>query len=177
MVPVLSVLFQVKSINDYVINDCASSTFETVRHHGYYCTYTHAGITNSYTFIQISLWRTFHTLGLCWSIAFPFHYRRSKTEVRIKYIHAFTVVLGLVLPAIPALLPLIDGYSIVPGPLNLCLGRNIAITYFTTILPVSILVATSMSLLVFMFWKIFKVFLQRLLKSRLYHYNLIFILL
>ena len=116
-----------------------------------------AGITQMYIFLQNTLWRTFHTLGLCWSIVFPFHYRRFKTEGRIKYIHTTTIVLGLVLPAFPALLPLIDGYAIVPGPLNLCLGRNGAITYFTAILPVNILVATSITMLVVIFWKVFKV--------------------
>ena len=99
----------------------------------------------------------FHTLGMCWSIVFPFHYRRFKTEGRIKYIHAFTVVVGLVLPVIPALLPLIDGYVIIPGQFNFCSGRNIDIIFFAVDFPASILVATSTTMLVIIFWKIYKV--------------------
>ena len=67
-------------------------------------------------------------------------------------------MLSPVLPAIPALLPLIDGYvAIFPDPLIFCLGRNSAITYFTMILPVSILVAISTTMLVTILWKIFKI--------------------
>ena len=116
-----------------------------------------AGITDFYVFSQISLWRMFHTLGLCWSIVFPFHYRRFKTEGRIKHIHVSTVVLGLVLPSIPALLPLIDGYVIIPGQHHFCTGSNVTIIFFIVVFPVSILVATSTTMLVIIFWKIFKV--------------------
>ena len=117
----------------------------------------YAGIVDTYGIVQLSLWVAFHALGLCWGIVFPFHYRRFKIEGRIKYIHASTVVLALVLPAVPALLHLINGYSISPGPIVNCLGRNVSITYFTTILPVSVLLAMATSVLVILFWKILKV--------------------
>ena len=105
------------------------------------------------------MWATFHALGLCWGIAFPFHYRRFKTEGRIKYIHVITVVLGLVLPAIPALAPLVDGYTIAisPNAIDTCEGRNTTITFFTIILPISILVAAGSTVLIILFWIIFKV--------------------
>ena len=104
----------------------------------------YAGIANSYLLVQITLWGTFHALGLCWGIVFPFHYRRFKIEGRIKYIHVITVVLGLVLPAISALVPLIDGYTITPSPIDHCVGRNEIIIFFTTILPISVLMAVSL---------------------------------
>lgn len=75
----------------------------------------YAGIAVTYVLIQGSLFITFHVLGLCWGIVFPFHYRRFKVEGRIKYIHITSVILALALPAISALLHLIDGYSIGPG--------------------------------------------------------------
>lgn len=106
---------------------------------------------------QVTLLVTFHALGLCWGVAFPFHYRRFKTGGRIKYIHAFSVVLGLVLPAIPALLHLIYGYSIAIGPINVCVVRNIGVSYFTLTLPISVLMAMATSSLVILFWKLFKV--------------------
>ena len=86
----------------------------------------------------------------------PFH-STTKTEGRIKYIHAFSVVLGLVLPAIPALLHLIYGYSITIGPISVCVVRNIGVSYFTLTLPISILMAMATSSLVILFWKLFKV--------------------
>ena len=115
------------------------------------------GIANLYLLLQITLWGTFHALGLCWGIAFPFHYRRFKTEGRVKYVHVITVILGLVLPAIPALVPLIDGYTITLSPIDICGPRDVAIAYFTMILPISILIAASSTVLIILFWIIFKV--------------------
>ena len=122
----------------------------------------YAGIAVTYVLIQGSLFITFHVLGLCWGIVFPFHYRRFKVEGRIKYIHITSVILALAmaLPAISALLHLIDGYSIGPGLIisnSVCGGRSRAITYFTTVLPLSVLSSMTMSVLVIMFWKLLKV--------------------
>ena len=88
---------------------------------------------------------------------FPFHYRRLKKEGRIKYVHVVTVVLGLVLPAISSLVPLIDGYTITPSPIDSCVARNMAVTFFTSILPISILLAVTSTVLIILFWTIFKV--------------------
>ena len=106
---------------------------------------------------QVTLLVTFHALGLSWGVAFPFHYRRFKAVGRIKYIHAFSVVLGLVLPAIPALLHLIYGYSFAIGPISACIVRDTGVSYFTLVLPISILIAMATSSLVILFWKLFKV--------------------
>lgn len=108
---------------------------------------------------QVALLVTFHALGLCWGVAFPFHYRRFKGNGKIKYIHGVTVVFALVLPAIPALLHLIYGYSIAVGPLNVCIVRNIRVSYFTLTLPISVLLAMAASAFVVVFWKLFKVLL------------------
>ena len=117
----------------------------------------YAGVAHSYFVLQITLWVTFHALGLCWGIMFPFHYKRFKTEGRIKYVRVITIILGLVLPAISALAPLVGGYTITPSPIDYCVGRNIAITFFTTILPSSVLTAASSTVLIILFWIIFKV--------------------
>ena len=124
---------------------------------GHAHTAMYAGIVFTYVLIQGSLFVTFHTLGLCWGIVFPFHYRRFKAEGRIKYIHITSVILALVLPAISALLHLVNGYSIGPGQIGVCMGRSIAITYFATLLPLSVILPMNTSALVIIFWKILKV--------------------
>ncbi len=106
---------------------------------------------------QIILLVTFHALGLGWSILFPFHYRRFKISGRIKYIHVATIVLSLVVPTIPALLPLIHGYTITSGPFGFCVPRDIDTTYFTLALPTSILMAITTSVFVSLFWRLLKV--------------------
>ena len=115
------------------------------------------GIANSYLFLQVALWGTFHALGLCWIILFPFHYRRFKIECRIKYIHITTLIIGLVLPAIFALVPLTDGYTLSQSPTDSCLPRNMVIVYYTLTLPISILMAASSTGLLILFWTILKV--------------------
>ena len=88
---------------------------------------------------------------------FPFHYRRFKSSGRIKYIHASTLTLCLVLPAIPALLLVIHGYAVMPGPFEFCVPLNIDIAYFTLALPVCILMAVTTSVFIILFWRILKV--------------------
>ena len=127
-----------------------------------FCTHSYtsgffAGIIISYLLVQITLWSTFHTLGLCWSIEFPFHYRRFKTEKKIKYIHIITLIIGLILPTIFALVPLIDGYTIALNPTDDCIAKNVAITFFITILPLNVLMAVNSTVLIILFWRIFKV--------------------
>lgn len=129
----------------------------------------HAGIVNIYGLIQLTLPSVFHSFGLFWSIVFPFHYRRFKLEKKIKYVHITTLVLVLALPVFPALLHLIDGYSVGLGPFYTCIGRNTVVTYFTFILPISIILAIATSLMIIIFWTIFKVYMGNIII--LYHNN------
>ena len=121
--------------------------------------YGHAstGVVHVYVLAQVVLWTTFHALGILRGIAFPFVYRRLKVEKKIKYINASTVVIALVLPLIPALLHLIDGYGIAVAPIELCAGQNVTITFYTFLLPCSILLAIATTSLIIVFWKILKV--------------------
>jgi hypothetical protein len=119
--------------------------------------YIHAGIIAVYVLLLTTLFLTFHAVGLSWGIIFPFHYRRFKAQGRIKYIHASTVVLGLVLPAIPALLHLIHGYTIGIDLRSGCIGRDGSIGYFFVTLPMNILAAVTTTAFMILLWKIFKV--------------------
>lgn len=103
------------------------------------------------------MWILFHALGILGGVEFPFKYRIFKAEGKLKYVHISTVVIGIILPLVPALLPLIDGYSIIPSSLDVCFSQNPVITYFTLVLPFSILFALATTILIAMFWKIVKV--------------------
>ena len=111
--------------------------------------------------LQVVLFLTFHAVGLSWGIIFPFHYRRFKIHGRIKYIHASTVILGFILPAFPALLQLIDGYTIGIDLHTGCVGRSEALSYYFVTLPLSILSEVTTSVFVILLWKIFKVLLSK----------------
>ena len=69
----------------------------------------------------------------------------------------YYIILGVVVPIIPALLPLIHGYTITSGPFGYCVARNKDTTYFTLVLPLSILMAITTSVFVILFWRILKV--------------------
>ena len=115
------------------------------------------GIGFMYGMAQLGLFVLFHAIGLCWGVVFPFHYRKFKAEGKLKYIHITTVLIALFLPLVPALLHLKEGYGIADTPTVVCQGRNVHVTFFTLILPMSAILAVATSVLVVMFWKIFKV--------------------
>lgn len=117
----------------------------------------HAGFVFTYGVLQISLWVLFHAIGVFLGIVFPFFYRKIREEGKIIYVHISTAVLAIVLPAIPALLHLIDGYAIASSSVDTCTGRNGTITYFTMILPISVVLASATTMLVIIFQKILKV--------------------
>ena len=115
------------------------------------------GMVYVYGVLQLNIWAMFHALGLCWGIAFPFHYRRFKLEDKIKYIHIVTVTIALLLPTVPALLYLKSGYAALFTPTRVCTGRSLAVTYFAFLLPSSIVLATMTFALGVVFWTILKV--------------------
>lgn len=123
--------------------------------------YWNAGIVFTYGLAQLGLFVLFHAGGLCWGVAFPFHFRRFKAQKQIKYIHITTIIATLFLPLVPALLHLDEGYGVANTPSTVCFGRNVAVTYFTLILPLSVILAIATSILVIMFWIIFKVNLPK----------------
>ena len=88
-------------------------------------------------------------------LCFPFIIEDSKhAEGKVKYIHTATVILGLVLPAISALVPLIDGYTVVLSSAYDCVTPNMATAFFATILPVTSLLAVSCIALVLFLFKV-----------------------
>lgn len=119
--------------------------------------YTSAGVVFSYTLEQICVWTTLHALFLYWGIAFPFSYRHLRISGKLRTAHIICVLLGLIIPLSAALIPLIDGHIVTVHPTLACGVRNTDITFYTFILPLSILLAGTTCLLALMFWTIFRV--------------------
>ena len=106
---------------------------------------------------QVGFWVAFHAVELCWGVIFPYHFRRMKTERKIKYFHIIAILLALVFPILPAFINLHDGYIMADTPTTVCFGRSNTVTFFGLILPLSILIAVATSALIITFWKILKV--------------------
>ena len=81
-----------------------------------------------------------------------------KTDKKLKYIHTSTVLVALILPAIPALLLLKDGYVIIDTPTTFCAGRSPEYTFYALILPLSVLLAVATSAFIIILWTLIKVY-------------------
>lgn len=105
----------------------------------------------------MGFWVAFHAIELCWGVIFPYHFRRMKTEQKMKYFHITAILLALLYPTLPALINLHEGYIMADTPTTVCFGRSNTVTFFGLILPLSILIAVATSALIITFWKILKV--------------------
>ena len=118
---------------------------------------TTTGFVFNYCVVQFTVWTVLHAVFLLWGVRRPFSYQRFKNSGRIVYAHIVSVILGVIVPIPSALLPLIDGYVVTATPTIACAGRNLDITYYTFILPMSVTLGTTSCLLVLIVWTIFKV--------------------
>jgi hypothetical protein len=126
---------------------------------------TLAGVFSTYGQAQLGYWVAFHAISLCWAIVFPFHFRRMKTEGKLKYFHIVTVLIALLFPTLPALINLHDGYTMADTPTTICIGRNVDVIFLALVLPLCVLIAVAASALIITFWKILKVYHDQELMS------------
>ena len=115
------------------------------------------GFLFTYGLEQLSMWGLLHAVFLFYAVVFPFSYRRLKLSGRIRYAHIFCVVLALVIPLPAALIHLKDGHNSIYTPTLVCAGRNTDYTYYTFVLPLSIILCVTSCLLVGIIWTIFNV--------------------
>ena len=121
--------------------------------------YAIIGLAYSYAYCleQVCVWAFLHGIFLITAVLFPFNYRELRISGRIHYAHIISVVLDVIIPLPAALVHLEDGHIAFISPALLCRGRNGDYTYYTFILPVSIIMCITSYLLVVIIWTIFKV--------------------
>lgn len=116
-----------------------------------------AGAIFNYCLVQVCLWIVMHTIFLFWAVVFPFSYRQFRASGRGRYAHVICVILAVFMPLIGPCIQLKDGYRNTSSPAYACAARDLDVTYYTTVLPVSFAVGITSSLLVVLLWIIFKV--------------------
>ena len=116
-----------------------------------------AGFVFMYALQQICIWGGIHAGFLFWVLKYPFSYRTFKLTNRIRYAHVISVLLAVVLPLPGALIHLKGGFVVTGNPALVCAGRNTDYTYYTFILPLSVILAVTTCLLVLIFSIILKV--------------------
>ena len=107
--------------------------------------------------MQLVLFAFFHSASLFWGIRFPFHYRKYKQNGYLKYVNFSTVAIAVLAPLIPGLSQLSKGFVQTRFPTLICVGRSGSVYYYTLVLPTSILLGVTVSLLIIIYWTILKV--------------------
>ena len=127
----------------------------------YTCTSTHilAGVVMIYATLQFAIWWIFQVLMLFWKLLFPFHARMWERSGRFKYIHVAMVMSGVLLSFLPVLISLVfgKGYKGVDYLPQICGPKNTNISYYTLMLPGSLILAVGVTLLWIVAWKVIKV--------------------
>ena len=119
----------------------------------------YSGVMLYYIGMQVLLWLFFHTATLFWSVQCPFHFRSYQSNHRTRHILIAMTIAGLLLPLVPALVPLAgEGYRfIIRVPPMFCFAISPNDNIYSLLLPAAVIGASTLCLLVGIFWSIIKV--------------------
>ena len=94
-----------------------------------------------------------HVVAVFLTIKYPLTAQQFQNKGFFKYVHLGIVVFVLLLPWTTVGIVLgTEGYAISRFPTILCFARNVNVSFYAYVLPLSIIVATGMSLIVIIFW-------------------------
>ena len=133
-----------------------------------------------YNILSIALWWFMLATSLFWKIWFPINARLWEKRHYIKYIHIASIFIGVVTPLIPLIALMSSfakhvntdttsnttflqgglGFAPVRFPPLPCSGNSKVIIFYTNILPTDILMATGITFIVLIFWKVHRVSLK-----------------
>ena len=95
----------------------------------------------------MSYWWFVHISCMFWKVMWPFHARKHQDKQR--YIHATLVVLGILLPCLPAIIALlVDGYNITKFPPILCIADNSTVAFYALVLPICLIAGLGITFLI-----------------------------
>jgi len=103
------------------------------------------------------VWGFFGALITFWGVLFPFRYKLFKEAGHLQYLNHAMVIVGAILPCVPAFVNLQYGYQFRTIRPLACEGANRDIFLYCYLIPVSVLTGVAVSMLILVFWKLFKV--------------------
>ena len=125
-----------------------------------------------YALVQLAIFWLCHVLVLFWGLKFPFHWRTFKSTPKLKYIHLSCVLIGLLGPFVPVIVTMSKfshgksaaeaakgglGFGITRFPSLLCSGSDEKTVFYALVLPIILIIMIGMTILVLVFWIVYKV--------------------
>lgn len=109
-----------------------------------------------YLLLQMTLFWFFHVTAMFTKLKWPLRSRRMALAGRCKYFHASCVLVSSVMPALPVAVVLGTsyGFGTFTFPPLFCFPTNREVTFYSVILPITVLMAIGSSLLLFTLWTI-----------------------
>ena len=131
------------------------------------------GVVQVYTFPSLALWWLMVTVTLFWKICFPLDLQIREAKKQTKYIHLGFSLVGLLVPLIPVIAVLAHfrvqnpslsdfvsgglGFNSVRSPPLACNTASVNLIFYTTILPITFILAVGLTLVLLIFWLIHRV--------------------
>ena len=104
------------------------------------------------------MWWLSHITVLYWGIRFPFRAKSFEDSGKNKYIHLTAVLLGLFLPAVPAIaVGSGGGAQISRFPSLVCAIGNNNINFYAVILPAATMQLIGCLIIILVFWTVSQV--------------------
>ena len=132
---------------------CANNAYDFVTLYKAFSSYfLYTGLVFHYATLQESVLWPFHIVIVFWGAKFPFHAKSLQRKGYFRYIHVIAVMTALVLPLMTSAAILSTGGSVIASfPPFGCAAKNGKATFYTNVLPASIIHAFGISLLVLIF--------------------------
>ena len=111
-----------------------------------------------YTYWQLVFWWFSHIAAMFWGLRFPFHAHRFEVTGKTKYIHITVILIGLFLPIVPVVAAVgTGGFVMTRFPPIICNPKSRETAFYALTLPTCFMAVMGLTLLILVFWTIYKV--------------------
>lgn len=117
--------------------------------------------------MQVGLWWLFHVASLFIAIKFPARYKKWEKKHYLRYLHIILVVIGLILPTIPAIaISTTEGYTIPRFPPFTCSATDPDASYYSLVLMNCLYLAVGVPIMFVIFLTLVKLIRSRTEKGK-----------
>ena len=121
------------------------------------CATNQSGVLDVYAEVQIAVFWIFQVIITFWRLVYPFHAKYWERRGIMKYIHIVVLIAGLIVPSTPVIAAFSTGGFIYIDYLPVCTPRAIAVTYYSILLPASLMLAFGITLMLVYSWILIKI--------------------